>query len=239
MAHSIPTDDIVSCVQALVPPTVAVCGGPLDAVNDRLFEDELRALVDAVPHRQREFRAGRAYARRALRQIGVADEQLPVGHRRAPQWPPGTVGSISHTRSLCVAVAANAMHLAGIGIDIEDFSALAGDPLDLSSFVVTPGERARAFQSQGALSIDVARLLFVVKESIYKAYSPLAGGFLDYLDVGVDLDFTTQTFCPRHVGADRSASDIVNSMLGRFGISGHHILAVSMVPVRHSEIDSA
>ena len=68
---------------------------------------EERAYVEsAVPRRVREFAAGRQCARLALRELGGPDEAIPVGLSRQPKWPPGIVGSITHTVGYCLAVVA-------------------------------------------------------------------------------------------------------------------------------------
>ena len=68
------------------------------AVNEGLLPEERGAVAKAVPKRVAQFTAGRVCARRALAQLGNT-EPVPIlmGEDRAPQWPAGYVGSISHT----------------------------------------------------------------------------------------------------------------------------------------------
>ncbi|HWS28440.1 MAG TPA: 4'-phosphopantetheinyl transferase superfamily protein [Xanthomonadales bacterium] len=67
--------------------------------------------------RRREFLAGRLAAHAALAALG---ERGVVGRlQRAPVWPQGCSGSISHANGWAVAVAASARHWQALGIDLE------------------------------------------------------------------------------------------------------------------------
>ncbi|HWS27500.1 MAG TPA: hypothetical protein VN259_13150, partial [Xanthomonadales bacterium] len=67
--------------------------------------------------RRREFLAGRLAAHAALTALG---ERGAVGRQgRAPVWPQGCSGSISHANGCAVAVAASARHWQALGIDLE------------------------------------------------------------------------------------------------------------------------
>ena len=90
--------------------------------------------------------------------------------------------SIQDRDSADFAVAAVAIQrsMNSVGIDIEPNSPLRPELLDL---VASPAERA---QLGGDLLS--ARLLFSIKEAVYKATHPLDGQFLNYSDVEVDLD---------------------------------------------------
>ena len=70
-----------------------------------------------------EFKTGRAYAKRALSTLGLHNVELPAGADRAPIWPPGICGSITHTAGPVgghVAAAVARTEVVGsIGIDAE------------------------------------------------------------------------------------------------------------------------
>ena len=46
-----------------------------------------------------DFATGRYCAMKALEQFGIQDAIIPIGEDRAPIWPEGIVGSISHCDS--------------------------------------------------------------------------------------------------------------------------------------------
>ncbi len=63
--------------------------------------------------------AGRACARAALVQLGYGAVALPMGTDRAPCWPTGATGSITHTHGYCAAVVAATTQIRALGLDAE------------------------------------------------------------------------------------------------------------------------
>lgn len=157
------------------------CSGITGDVG-QLYPEELTAVSRAVPKRQREFATGRANARTAMTRMGAAASCIPSGPDRAPVWPPGLIGSISHTDTACVAVVGRRTQMASIGIDLEDDL-----PIDQNLWptICTPAEtahlRAQPLEWQGRL---VTRL-FSAKEAVYKWQYPLTGCMLDFQQVQV------------------------------------------------------
>ncbi|MHA6347702.1 4'-phosphopantetheinyl transferase family protein [Roseivivax sp. CAU 1761] len=134
--------------------------GPLYAVEEA-------AVIRAVAGRRAEFAAGRAAARAALAAIGVAPQAIPMAEDRAPVWPAGTTGSISHIPEACLAVAAPAGRAAGLGLDLEVLAPL--EP-DLAREIGRPEELAALGGDPGL----AARRLFSMKEAAYKAQYALS-----------------------------------------------------------------
>ena len=109
-------------VPKLFPPFVALHMVRWSADEDRFPGIRLPvSLARAVPTRQREFLAGRFCAREALREIAPqrADATLAIGENRAPIWPDGTVGSITHTGGIAAAAVARTSDARAIGLDVE------------------------------------------------------------------------------------------------------------------------
>lgn len=124
-----------------------------------------------------------------MAQLGMEPVPIAVLPSRAPDWPPGLIGSISHCDDVCVAVAALQSDYAGVGIDIELSVPL---PDELHATVFDPNEIAAS--ESATFPVDQAKLLFVVKESFFKLYHPLTGHFLDFVDVSVRLDLARRVF---------------------------------------------
>ncbi len=101
----------------LGPVTVRV--GELSASVEALPLEEREISRGFAPKRQREFATGRTLARRALAAMGQPEVAIPIGPDRAPVWPEGVVGSISHTSTLCAVVLASRLDLRGLGVDLE------------------------------------------------------------------------------------------------------------------------
>ncbi|MDO9637175.1 MAG: 4'-phosphopantetheinyl transferase superfamily protein [Pseudotabrizicola sp.] len=116
-------------------------------------------LPGAVPARMREFAAGRTAARTALAGIGLAPLAIGQGADRAPVWPAGVAGSITHSRSQCLAVVMSAQLCRGIGIDLEEDTPL--EPA-LWPDILRPEEQAGITGAQ-------AKAVFCAKEAAFKA----------------------------------------------------------------------
>ena len=96
----------------------------MEPVSDHwpdLKAGERVTLSKAVKQRRDEFSTGRYLCRRLMSVMGVGDDhRIPVGANRAPVWPPGIVGSISHTKNLCIAMLAPSGLYDGVGVDLEE-----------------------------------------------------------------------------------------------------------------------
>jgi 4'-phosphopantetheinyl transferase EntD len=111
----------------LVPPGVSVSAGCAVAEPQPLTATEAASSGAMSAERMWEFTIGRDHAKRALNELGVPAE-LPVGPNRAPLWPTGVTGSITHThgpgRSYFAAAVAKTSDIRKIGIDAEYITAL-------------------------------------------------------------------------------------------------------------------
>lgn len=150
-----------------------------------LFPEEAVAVERAVPRRRAEFAAGRQAAREALSRLCGYGGPVPSGGDRAPVWPPGVVGSISHDEGLAVAAVARSSEVSSLGLDVDT---VARFQPELEGFVCTPDEVSRLLQ--GRTTAERQRQLarvFCIKEAVYKAQYPLTKGWLDFADLVLQL----------------------------------------------------
>jgi 4'-phosphopantetheinyl transferase EntD len=96
-----------------------------------------------------------------------------------PTWPEGLTGSLAHDDEMAVAAVARAHAFRSIGIDIEPALPLPGDVFAL---VATDADSMAGADRQLA-----GRVLFSVKEAVYKAVYPLDHEMLEFEDIAVDL----------------------------------------------------
>ena len=123
--------------------------------------DDLRA---AVPKRRSEFLAGRACAALALRQAGLGEHVPRQG--RAPVWPAGVSGSITHSRDR--AISAVSMHYSAVGLDCE--ALVASDRATQLAAVIFSEAEAR-LRPEVLPFATFFTLVFSGKEALYKALS--------------------------------------------------------------------
>lgn len=171
-------------VLGLLPPGVAVAWNAIGDEEPELFPGEHVHVASAVAKRRREFAHGRACARRALVELGAEPCALPVAETRDPLWPSGFVGSITHDRALSVAAAARSDAYAGLGIDVEP-----DEPLkpDVAARIWTPEEAAWAVAAGVVPEASAAKLVFVLKECVYKCQFALTRAFLGFSGARIRL----------------------------------------------------
>ncbi|SFH84088.1 4'-phosphopantetheinyl transferase family protein [Albimonas pacifica] len=173
----IPAPGVVwrACRFRAAPATGLVHDGPQGAVSLTLPPDLLRA----VDRRRSEFLAGRLCAALALRALGAPEAVGRDG--RAPVWPEGVRGSISHAGDLALAVAARGA--AGLGVDCE-----ARFSPDLAA-EVGPGVLTAADRAARPPDWDEAwlcTLAFSAKEALYKALSPRLDDVPDFAEARIE-----------------------------------------------------
>ncbi|MCZ7447001.1 4'-phosphopantetheinyl transferase [Agrobacterium rhizogenes] len=125
-------------------------------------------LLRAVPKRKAEFLAGRRCAAEAIRRLTGQAVSPGMGEDRAPIWPEGVVGAISHSGDRAIALAGAGGRFCGIGIDIEKLLS-EEEAGDIATQTLTNQE----LHSLGNV-IDpfMTGLIFSAKESLFKALYP-------------------------------------------------------------------
>ncbi|UTW08552.1 4'-phosphopantetheinyl transferase family protein [Pseudomonas benzenivorans] len=130
------------------------------------------APVRGVAKRQSEYLAGRLCAREALRRLTGEGLVPAVREDRAPQWPAGLVGSISHGNGWAGALVARGEAWRGLGLDIEQvLSSVRAERL--AAEILTPGELQQLQALPAEQRAWRVSLTFSLKESLFKALYPL------------------------------------------------------------------
>lgn len=216
--------EIAGALRSLAPTGTGVAALAVDEECPALFPEEEASISRAVARRRREFTAGRACARQALAELGLGPKAIPVGPNRAPVWPEGVVGSITHAGTLAAAAVARSDRVIALGIDIESNAPL---PDDLRGMVLTPHERHPPSISASA-SFDAGQVIFSAKETIHKCIDPLTGVTLGFLDVHVEIaaDGAFQAGLER---PDPRVGALVDRIRGRVMATPTHVLAVAAI----------
>ena len=207
---------IAQAVAALFDGEVGVGVTDPQGTSDPLWPGEDAHLGRSVPKRRLEFAAGRMAARQAMRALGLPPQAIPAAPDRAPIWPEGIHGSISHSDSLCVAVVTQ--HPRWLGVDIEPAM-----PLDATLLSEITGNRST---NPTRADLLAARRIFSAKEAAFKAQFPASGKVLGFGAVKVVLEGTafTATFTddvPPFTKGDK--------FLGRHGVvADHFVTAISI-----------
>ncbi|MFF4470572.1 4'-phosphopantetheinyl transferase [Streptomyces sp. NPDC001599] len=174
-------------IEELLPGTVVSVEafGQDDAGHLPLYPEEEAIVARAVAKRRREFTVVRSCARRAMEKLGVPPQPVLTGERGAPRWPDGLAGSMTHCDGYCAAALVRLTDLASLGIDAEPDGPLPDGVLET---IALPAEAARLRRLGGARpGVHWDRLLFSAKESVYKAWYPLTGQWLDFTEADIEI----------------------------------------------------
>ncbi len=180
-------------LELILPTAVAYAESFVDVPESTLLPAELEAL-GAARHegRRREFTTVRHCARRALADLGVPPVAVLPGERGAPLWPHGVVGSMTHCAGYRAAAVASRTRVRAVGIDAEPHEPLPGRVLGAIARAEEHGRLAALTAECPQVRWD--RLLFCVKESVYKAWFPMTRRRLGFADASVSFDRAAGTF---------------------------------------------
>ena len=215
-------DGSEALITALVPPGVTCCE-QIGTLGGSLLRNEMDLLSsNTVSKRREEFAAGRTCARTALAKLGIAPISILQGSQGEPLWPEHTIGSITHCTGYCAAAVMSQHPYRGLGIDAESNEAL---PVDVLRLIGKP-EELQWISNMTDEDICWDRLLFSIKESVYKVWYPQEHCWLDFHQACVEIDRETETF---RVNLDCPGLFCPQTIEGRFVVTRSLILSCAWV----------
>ena len=189
---------------------------------DALHPAETALSATFGPKRRREFAAGRDCARRLLAELGLPATPLGVDDHRAPCWPEGIVGSISHGAGLCVVAVARRGAIRGLGVDVESDAPLSDG---IRRRVCTEGERGWLDALGEAEAGRFAKLVFSIKEATYKCVHPIVQTPIGFQQAEIRIDLADRRFTVEPVGANALVSSAFAAVEGAFAWREGRVLA--------------
>jgi 4'-phosphopantetheinyl transferase EntD len=169
-------------------------------------------VMGSAEKRRRDFAVGRACARAALAKIGHGEVVIAKSEDGAPLWPPGIVGSITHTDGYAAALVGESRHFAGVGIDAER---VGGVTQDLWPRLFSAAEQ-EALRSH-ADPLLATTLFFSAKEASYKAWA--VKGALAFREIEVTLE-----------GSGYVAAQADTRLSGHFAVEKGVVLVAAWIP---------
>jgi 4'-phosphopantetheinyl transferase EntD len=148
---------------------------------------EVAQCAGAIAKVQQQRGAARHLARNLMADLGLPAADILRAPSGEPLWPVGVVGSISHDDSVAAVVLSLARHGLALGVDVEPACPL---PAELVPLIASPAELAAFGAAPSCL-----RLLFAIKEAVFKAVFPQDGQYLEFHDVSVDAKAGTAKTC--------------------------------------------
>ena len=150
--------------------------------DEVLTPNEKQAASRFSDKRLKDFSTGRHCARKALGNLGCENAEILIGDDKQPIWPPGYVGSISHSGKLAGAVVSHASKIKSVGLDIETIGKITPEMWEL---LYTDKEKELLSSFIGEKLAHYTTLLFSFKESFYKLQFPLTHTYLNFTDVEI------------------------------------------------------
>ncbi|MGW7050436.1 4'-phosphopantetheinyl transferase family protein [Streptomyces sp. NPDC054887] len=202
-------------IRGILPTPVVSAEAFRDLPHAVLLPGEEAAIRGAPKSRRAEFRTVRHCARTALGELGLPPAPILPGPRREPRWPEGIVGSMTHCAGYRAAAVARAGDVASLGIDAEPHVALPDGMLPAVARSEEIARLARLYARRPGVHWD--RLTFSAKESVYKAWFPLARRWLGFHDASLTIHPDRQAFdVSLHDDGLRLAGRSLTALSGRW-----------------------
>jgi 4'-phosphopantetheinyl transferase EntD len=147
--------------------------------REALLPEERDYVSRACSKRVRDFATGRFLAREALAELGLGAAPIPMAPSRAPLWPEGVRGSISHTDDYAAVVVGRSDRVRGLGLDVQHLSRPITEGME--RLILTDEDRAFLEGSSTELSRrEKLHLIFCAKEALYKCLNPIVDRFFGF-----------------------------------------------------------
>jgi len=161
------------------------------AAHNRPLPQESAVMVHMAPVRQRAYAAGRVAAHSAMAALGQSARPVLTAPDRAPVWPDGLAGSISHSKTCCVAALGPSSQFRALGVDVEEATALDSDLLPVVCTSAELGWLAAQPKSEAEI---LAKMIFSAKECAYKCQYALTRALFGFETFEVTPDLDTGQF---------------------------------------------
>lgn len=153
-----------------------------DRFDEQLFTSLLMPspphLTKAVRKRRAEYLASRVLVRHGLSCLGAEPWVLVNDADRAPVWPQGFTGSLSHSHQRIALLLLNTACHKLAGVDCE--KVMRPETAEkMQAMIITVAEKGRLLESGLPLATALT-VAFSLKESLYKALYPQLRQFMDF-----------------------------------------------------------
>jgi 4'-phosphopantetheinyl transferase EntD len=214
----------------LVPEQTVIDVSLVTPCGFELHPDERALTGKMAAKRLADFRASRYVASNALSQLGHSDFAILINQQRGPIWPPGIIGSLSHCSEIAVAVAIDDRSIASIGIDVEAYYEMEENLRKL----ICSEQEMKHLRSIGQPEL-MSKIVFSIKEAIYKCLNPLIQQWIDFKDVSIVLDKNKQTYVA-NLNSELTARLGCSTISGRWLINEQHVYSSCWIKQKQLKI---
>jgi len=160
-----------------------------------------------------------------LTTLGYDCDTILAGKNREPLWPKGCIGSISHTRNVSVATAAQTEDIRALGVDIESAQGLTREEWRL----VLQDDEILELEGLGSSAYRLAMLAFSAKETVFKLQYPCTERYVDFREAKIELCEQQSSFQACLPGFVHEKLNHPAPFRGRYGSCGDSIVTVAWI----------
>jgi 4'-phosphopantetheinyl transferase EntD len=157
-----------------------------------------QGLLDAHSAKKAAFFAGRLCAKESCEKLGVLDAIVGQETSGRPQFPPGFVGSISHSAKYAFSIAGKETDWYSLGIDVEKTDTSARKLEAIEKKILTSSERKKWEGNTHAILA-----IFTLKEAAFKCVNWIRPCRTNSFEV-LELEEDRIEICMRERGHDLS-----------------------------------
>ncbi|HEX7115250.1 MAG TPA: 4'-phosphopantetheinyl transferase superfamily protein [Steroidobacter sp.] len=209
-------------LRSLVPPNVVVADST-STPELALHPDEARFAEAMHPRRREQFMQGRACARQALRALEIENYPLLPDAGRAPIWPQGITGSITHTRGYFAAAVARQAEVPAVGIDAERISRITER---LWRYYLSEREIEWLQAQDPGRRAALAAAMFSAKEAAYKCQYQLTHRSMHM--ISIELEIGPHSFRARVPAPGQPERSLLERIEGRFAWEDDLVISAAL-----------
>lgn len=153
---------------------IATCSFRSEFYQDIMFRKAgihwHKSLDNEVVKRCAEYLAGRFLVKYLCSIIGFPAFQLQPGTDRAPKWPDGIIGSISHNNDTALCALGHLSQFKGMGVDVE--SLVLPNLVEILWKDIIHNDEYKLISKKIISNCLIFTFIFSAKESLFKTLYP-------------------------------------------------------------------
>ena len=185
----------------------------------KLLKGEKTMASKMNQSRFKTFSSGRYAAHLAQEAISAQPKGI-LREGRAPIWPLGQMGAITHSKKYAGAIVST--ELRGVGLDFEEVGRIQPK---LYAKLFTKDEESWLRQQTRP---EASTIIFSAKEAVYKGIFPILKRYVGFQEVEIELDWNSARFDVRYLEEDMFEVSELDTE-GFWYISGSSVLTVVKV----------
>jgi 4'-phosphopantetheinyl transferase EntD len=146
--------------------------------------EEIKIIHGSTVKRFNEFIAGRTCCKRCLNRMSISDFPVLKDKFGLPVFPDHIVGSISHTKSIGIAITGKKEEYKALGIDVEEIGRIKKQHIGIFT---TQEELNFLIQLSGFKQEAYSTLIFSAKEACHKLMFSISKNILDFKNINISV----------------------------------------------------